>query len=67
MSRAAARAAREQKVRRRLHEFGQVVIHGGVWKGIRFEAFRGDGNVEIAVVSHGAFLSKLAGFECECS
>lgn len=62
------RAAREERVKRELYELSQVVVKGGRWQigpglGLDFEAYKGVGNVEILVISHGAFLSGLLGHQ----
>jgi broad specificity phosphatase PhoE len=55
------RRARESSVRKALYELSTAALRGGKWQGIEFEAYHGTGDVEILVVSHGAFLSRLLG------
>lgn len=62
-----ARMARVNKVKHHLKEFETVVINGGMWMGMRFEPHLGEENVEVLVVSHGAFLSKLLGYPSKFS
>ena len=58
-----SRLARENRVRTEIYSLAKVVLFGGVWNGIHFPKFTGVGKVEIAVVSHGAFLSEMLGFK----
>ncbi len=55
------RIQRALRVERDLYILSQIVIRGGVWKGIPFQPHQGLESVEILVVSHGAFLSRLLG------
>ena len=59
------REERVVRVRMQLRALAAVAVYGGMWNGIEFERYQGSGNVEIAVVSHGGFLSDLADFPSE--
>jgi broad specificity phosphatase PhoE len=63
------RRIRARRVRKELWELGQEALKetGGKWKG--YEVSRGamHQNIEILVVSHGAFLQKMLGLESKSS
>jgi hypothetical protein len=57
------RFTRAARVRQDLYSLGQAVSQGGKWKGMEFEAYEGEGDVEILIVSHGGFLSSMLGYD----
>jgi hypothetical protein len=50
-------AERSNRVRRDLYALGEILLEGGVWKGLPIEKHTGP--VHILVVSHGGFLANV--------
>jgi hypothetical protein len=58
-------AERSNRVRKELYTLGEILLKGGVWKGIPFE--KHPGPVHILVVSHGGFLMNVTFSDSELS
>jgi hypothetical protein len=48
-------------VKKELYSFCYTLLRGGLWKGMEFSAFNGDGNIEVLIVSHGGLLKAITG------
>jgi hypothetical protein len=44
-----------------LYSFCYTLLRGGIWKGMYFEPFSGEGDIEVVVVSHGTTLQEITG------
>lgn len=51
----------KQAFKKELYSFCYALLRGGIWKGMYFEPFAGDGNIEVLVVSHGTTMQKVTG------
>ncbi|CZT09896.1 uncharacterized protein RCO7_02231 [Rhynchosporium graminicola] len=60
----ARKMERVERVKRALKMLEEVVVQGGEWNGMKFEASHGE-DVGIVIVSHGGFLRSLMGYQSQ--
>lgn len=53
------RAKKGDAVRLELSRLSEIVLHGGIWKGIQFAPPKNPGPVHVVIISHNQFLKVL--------
>jgi hypothetical protein len=48
-------------IKHELYSFCWTILGGGSWKGLKVDEFKGEGDIEVLVVSHGTLMKELTG------